>query len=137
VAWLLMGFSLCAQVKPSPTITQLKQDAAKAQADGNTETALRLYRQILAKTSEWADGWWEYGNLLYDSRRFAEAAQAFGRLSRLAPENPLGFALLGLSEYEEGDWNNASLHLNKALSARNGMPAPRSATPARPNGKNW
>jgi len=130
VAWLLMGFSLCAQVKPSPTITQLKQDAAKAQADGNTETALRLYRQILAKTPEWADGWWEYGNLLYDSRRFAEAAQAFGRLSRLAPENPLGFALLGLSEYEEGDWNNASLHLNKALSARNGMPAPISQSAA-------
>jgi tetratricopeptide (TPR) repeat protein len=129
-AWLLMGILVCAQVVPSTSVSQLKQEAAKAEADGNTERAIRLYAQVLAKTPEWTDGLWEYGKLLYDSRRFTDAAQAFGRLTRLAPDNPLGFALLGFCEYEEGDWNNAGLHLNKALAGRNGLPVPISQSAA-------
>jgi|CZLA01.1.fsa_nt_gi tetratricopeptide (TPR) repeat protein len=128
--WLLTGLSLCAQVVPSASVSQLKQKAAKAESDGNTERAIRLYAEVLGKTPEWTEGLWEYGKLLYDSRRFADAAQAFGRLTRLAPDNPLGFALLGLCEYEEGDWNNASLHLNKALAGRKGLPAPISQSAA-------
>ena len=128
-AWLLISVSLGAQVKPSPDVPRLRQEAAMAEAGGDAEKAIRLYAQTLAKTPEWTEGWWAYGNLLYGAHRFADAAQAFGRLTRLAPENPLGFALLGLCEYEQDDWNNAALHLNKSLAGRKAMP-PAIAQPA-------
>jgi tetratricopeptide (TPR) repeat protein len=123
IAVLGVGVSVGAQVRRSPSVAQLKKEAAKAESQGNEERAIQLYSQLVAQTPEWIDGWWSYGQLLYHSHRFADAAQAFGRLTRLAPDNPLGFALLGLCEYEEGDWNSASLHLNKALAGHKGMPA--------------
>jgi len=122
VTYLLASLPLCAQTRPSPAASQ-RQAATQAAAEGHTDRALRLYAECLAKTPDWTEGWWEYGKLLYGSHQFPEAARAFGRLTRLAPGNPLGFALLGLCEYEEGDWNNASLHLNKSLAMHVGMPA--------------
>jgi tetratricopeptide (TPR) repeat protein len=101
--------------------SQAGNEAEKAEAQGDTNRALDLYAKALASRPEWTEGWWKYGDLLYQDHRFQEAAQAFGRLTRLAPNNPLGFALLGLCEYELADWNNATLHLNKALN-RGGLP---------------
>jgi len=123
IAVVAVGISLAAQARTPSSVAQLKHEATKAEADGDKVRAIRLYSQVLAKSAEWTDGWWSYGQLLYGSHRFADAAQAFGRLTRLAPDNPLGFALLGLCEYEQEDWNNASLHLNKALASHKGMPA--------------
>jgi len=105
-----------------PDTSRVEQQAKRAEAAGNTSAALSLYAQALKKLPAWTDGWWQYGGLLYESHRFTEAAQAFGRLTRLAPDNPLGFALLGLCEYEKGEWSNARLHLAKALASRPRMP---------------
>jgi tetratricopeptide (TPR) repeat protein len=100
----------------------LEREAEKADAAGDTDRALSLYATALAKAPEWTEGWWKYGSLLYEVQRFSDAAQVFGRLVRLAPENPLGFALLGLCEYEEHNWENATLHLQRALAASSGLP---------------
>jgi len=106
------GIVCCGQAADLP---RTQAEAAKAEAAGQTTQALDLYAKQLAKTPEWTAGWWKYGGLLYQERRFHEAALAFGQLTRLAPDNDLGYALLGLCEYEEADWSNAVLHLNKAL----------------------
>jgi tetratricopeptide (TPR) repeat protein len=102
-------------------LSRTQAEAAKAEAAGHTSQALDLYAKQLASTPEWTEGWWKYGGLLYQERRFHEAALAFGRLTRLAPANDLGYALLGLCEYEEADWSNAVLHLDKAVN-RGGLP---------------
>lgn len=115
---LLVDSALFAQ---SSDRLQLGNEAEKAEAQGDTNRALDLYSRTLLSNPDWTDGWWKYGSLLYETRHFEEAEQAFGRLTRLAPTNPLGFALLGLCEYELADWNNAALHLNKALH-RGGLP---------------
>jgi tetratricopeptide (TPR) repeat protein len=104
--------SVFAQTHSEPAFAQ---DAAKAEADGDTKKAIDLYEKALAQSPAWTEGWWRYGGLLYQARQFSAAEKAFGRLTVLAPENSLGFALLGLCEFEESDWNNAALHLNKAL----------------------
>ena len=103
---------LSVQTHAEPAIAR---DARKAEADGNTKNAIDLYKKALGQAPTWNQGWWRYGSLLYEDRQFRLAEGAFGRLTALAPENSLGFALLGLCEFEEADWNNASLHLNKAL----------------------
>lgn len=121
---LLLSLFLNAQPPPRSEVSQLKREAEKADAAGNTDRALTLYADALARAPEWTEGWWKYGGLLYEGRRFSDSAQAFGRLVRLAPENPRGFALLGLCEYEEQDWENATVHLQRALAARGRPPEP-------------
>jgi len=95
--------------------SRLQRQAEGAESAGHVKQAMDLYAKALATTPQWTEGWWRYGRLLYQEHRFPEAGQVFGRLIRLAPSNPLGFALLGLCEYESADWDNALLHLNKAL----------------------
>jgi tetratricopeptide (TPR) repeat protein len=112
------GTSFSAQ---SNAAKMLAGKAEAAQAKGDTHRALDLYSHALQQMPFWSEGWWRYGGLLYEGHRFKEAGQAFSRLTLLAPKNPLGFALLGLCEYEESDWNNAALHLNKALN-QGGLP---------------
>jgi tetratricopeptide (TPR) repeat protein len=99
----------------------LAGEAERAQSADETDRALDLYAKALAQTPSWSEGWWRYGGLLYEDRQFKAAEAAFGHLTQLAPDNPLGYALLGLCEYELGDWNNAALHLNKALN-HGGLP---------------
>jgi len=111
-------FSAAAQ---SPSATRLKAEAAQAQNEGKDSVATSLYTQALAQDPTWLEGWWRYGGLLYQAHEFQQAATAFGHLTQLAPQNSLGFAMLGVSEFELQDWSNASLHLNKAL-ARGGLP---------------
>lgn len=101
--------------------SRAKEEAAQAEAAGNDGLAETLYARALAQDSTWTDGWWKYGGLLYQARKFQAADDAFTHLTRLAPSNPLGVAMLGMCEYELGDWNNASLHLNKAF-AHGGLP---------------
>lgn len=118
VSVLLVGGVLLGQSRDR---LQLSNEAEKAEAQGDRNRAIDLYSRALVSNPQWTEGWWKYGGLLYQTGRFHEASQAFGRLTRLAPNNPLGFALLGLCDYELEDWNNAALHLNKALN-RGGLP---------------
>ena len=99
----------------APAADSVAGQAIQAQNAGNASAALRLYREALGQSPGWTDGWWRYGGMLYESKQYAVAGQAFARLTELAPENSLGFALLGLCEFEQSDWDNARLHLNKAL----------------------
>jgi tetratricopeptide (TPR) repeat protein len=115
---LLVGRNLMGQ---SAASANLKSGAVRAQAAGKDDLAAGLYAQALAQDPAWTEGWWKYGGLLYESRQFQQAGVAFGHLTQLAPQNSLGFAMLGMCEYELGDWSNASLHLNKAL-VHGGLP---------------
>lgn len=115
----LYGNGQAAEPHPKQTIAELAQ---KALDEGKTDLALTLYAKAVKQTPGWTEGWWRYGGLLYETRQYPAAKQAFARLTTLAPNNSLGFALLGLCEYEEQDWNNATLHLNKSLN-RGSLPA--------------
>jgi tetratricopeptide (TPR) repeat protein len=106
----------------APAAGSPADEAIQAQNAGHTNDALRLYSEALRQLPAWTDGWWRYGGLLYESKQYAAAERAFARLTQLAPDNSLGFALLGLCEFEQSDWNNARLHLNKALNHGN-LPA--------------
>jgi tetratricopeptide (TPR) repeat protein len=115
---LLLHRGIVAQVA---TAAKLKADAIQSQADGDEDLAAKLYVQALAQDPAWTEGWWKYGGMLYEAQKFQQASEAFGHLIQLAPQNSLGFAMLGMSEYGLGDWSNASFHLNKSL-VHGGLP---------------
>lgn len=118
VCVLLIHGVLAAQTASTPPV---RAEAARAEAAGKRDLAITLYAEALAVDPGWSEGWWRYGGLLYGAQQFQEADAAYTHLTQLAPGNPLGLTMLGMCEYELQDWNNASLHLNKAL-AHGGLP---------------
>ncbi len=104
-----------------PSLEQLAEAARKAQQDGLFPEAEKLYREGVALKSDWIEGWGNLGIILFDSDRPAEAAEAFRHLTRLQSENPDGWALLGLSDYQARQYDEALSCLARALSI--GMPS--------------
>jgi len=121
---LLAAIPLFGQTPVTSEALHLQQTAEQARAGGGGD-AVPLYLRALAGSPHWEQGWWELGSLLYEADRYQDAARAFGRLTRLAPNRPLGWAMLGLCEFELHQWDSAHLHLQQALAPANrqGMPA--------------
>lgn len=97
----------------------LAEAARKAREDGNLEGAISLYRQAVHVRSEWAEGWWYLGTLLYDVDRFAEAVPALRKVTELAPELGAAWSFLGLSEFETKDYFEALGSLEKGVGLAN------------------
>lgn len=87
--------------------------AAAAREAGRSSEAIELYQRGVALRSDWVEGWWYLGTLLYDADRFREAVPALQKVSELAPQVPDVFNFLGLCEYETGDYDTALQHLQK------------------------
>lgn len=117
---LALLFLFLAAPQPSRLPGISARAAAARDADRNAE-AIRLYRQGVALSPAWTDGWWNLGTLLYDGNEFAQSRDAFTRFVKLDPSSAAGMAFLGLSEFETAEYGNALNHLNQAL--RLGLPA--------------
>lgn len=88
--------------------------AARAREAGELGEAARRYREAVALRSEWMEGWWYLGTLLYDLDRFGEALEALRVLASFQRENAVVWALIGLCEYRERDYERALVNLQKA-----------------------
>src|SRR6266404_1746306 len=93
----------------------LTEAASKARENGNREGAISLYQQAVQIRSEWTEGWWYLGTLLYDADRFAEAVPALRKVTELAPELGAAWSFLGLSEFETKDYFEALGSLEKGI----------------------
>jgi len=89
--------------------------AAAARDRGDTDEAIRWYRQGTAVRPAWDEGWWYIGALSYERRRPAEATEAFRRFVTLKPDSGAGWAMRGLAEFDAGDYEAARQHLTKSL----------------------
>lgn len=93
---------------------QLQQQALDEGEAGKTSDALRDYRRVLAVRPEWKEGRWNLGMLEYGSNQFADAKSTFEKVVEFAPSMGMAWSLLGLSEFETADYDNALIHLQKA-----------------------
>lgn len=114
----LLPFSpslLISQTKPGTAdFAALAKQAEAARAAHRTGDAVALYAKALALNPKWAEGWFSLGTLEYDRNNYAAAARAFRRVLPLAPKEGSAHALLGLCEYELGDYDNALKHIEEA-----------------------
>ena len=94
-----------------PAFDETARQAAEARDSGKLEEAIGLYRKAVARKADWAEGWWYLGTLLYDLDRYAEGADALKKLVKLEPEGGAGLALLGLCQFQVGEYQEALLHL--------------------------
>ncbi len=116
------GSKLCAaQTTPAPqTFESLQQSASKAQQAGNNEQALADYQQALAIQPNWREGLWAVATLSYTLNHYPDAIAALNKLTQLAPGSGAALSLLGLSEFENGDYPSARAHLEQAQSLHYG-----------------
>ena len=86
---------------------------AQAALDSHPEDAIQLYKQALAIRPDWPEGWLYMGGALYQRGSYAEATDALRKGIGLAPFFANGWALLGLSESQLDDPEQALADIRK------------------------
>jgi len=94
-----------------PAFEDLTARAAAAREANKIDEAIQYYQQAVNIRPVWSEGWWYIGTLYYDGDRYADAIPAFRKLVVLEPKSGPVWALLGLSEFEMGDYENSFSHL--------------------------
>ena len=99
---------------PSIDLESLRKQALEEAEAGKTDDAIRDYRRALELQPKWMEGLWNLGMLQYGSDQFADAKSTFQKIVDIAPGMGNAWSLLGLSEYETGNYDTALAHLEKA-----------------------
>lgn len=99
----------------TPNANSFDELARRAQAnlDTHPDEAIQLYKQALAIRPEWPEGWLYMGGALYERGRYAEATDALHKGLALAPIFANGWALLGLTESQLDDPDQALADIRK------------------------
>lgn len=102
-----------ASVQPNPEFDQAVKLGDEARLAGRLDEALELYVKALRIRSNWADGWWNVGAILYEKDRYAEAREAFRNLVTLDPKRGIGWGMLGLCEFQTREYDRAIVSLQR------------------------
>ncbi len=97
----------------SASFDELSRRAAASEAAGNSGEAIRIYRQALQLHPEWNAGQWNLAMLFYTTGHYPEAIAALKTCLARQPNNGTAWAVMGLSEFEIKDYNNALIHLQR------------------------
>ena len=112
--------SLAAQ--NTETFGDVSGRAAAAREADDVPRAIQLYRQSVGLNPKWEEGWWYLGSMLYDSDRYAEGREALAHVVELDAKAGAAWALMGLCEFETGDYGQSLVHIERGLAS--GSPAP-------------
>jgi tetratricopeptide (TPR) repeat protein len=99
--------------KPAPaapaaaSFEALARRAATARAGKRLDQAIDLYRQALKARSDWAEGRFVLGTMLYDLDRYPEAREEFRRAALLEPKDGLVLAFKGFCEFQLKNYERA------------------------------
>ena len=97
----------------SESFEELSRRAAESQAAGQTDLAIQNYQRALQVRPEWDDGRWNLAMLYYSAAKFPEAISALKGWVERKPNFGTAWAVMGLSEFEIKDYNNALIHLQR------------------------
>jgi tetratricopeptide (TPR) repeat protein len=104
------------QSATNTTTEQLKTAVASEIQNGQNDKAIADIQRVLLLEPDWKQGWWTLATLQYETNQYAQASQAFAKVTTYAPEAGPVWAMLGLSEFELKQYPEALSHLEKAQS---------------------
>ncbi len=110
---LLVWASVCAGQQES--FDELAARARHALEGERVDEAIQLYGRATKIRPDWSEGWWRLATLLYDTRRFTEARDAFTRFTERENKAGPGYAMIGLCEYRLKRYREALTALDKGL----------------------
>ena len=90
---------------------KIAAEATAAREANRVDDAIRLYQQALRANPAWEEGWWFVGMLQYDKDRYAECRDAFRRFTTLNKKSGPSFVMLGLCEFQLGQYADALKHI--------------------------
>ncbi len=106
---------------PRKSESDFERLTGAAISERRTKDALQLLQEGVELYPKWREGWWRLGLLWYQTENYPAARKALDRLVELEPKRGAGLALLGLCEFEMGDYGLSFEHLQRGLSL--GLPA--------------
>ena len=104
---------LCCALADDGSLLQLQERVDAAIANNKPAEAIVILNEGLKQNPEWREGWWRLGNVLYQANKYAQARPAFERLTSLDSKVGTPWILLGLCEFEAGDYGLALQHLER------------------------
>lgn len=99
------------------TFEELASRAAAARDANNLTEAIQLYREALKLNSRWQEGWWFLGTIAYDTNDYRSCRDALRQLIALKPDATPAFAILGLCEFQTGDFVASLAHVQRGLAS--------------------
>jgi tetratricopeptide (TPR) repeat protein len=117
LSWIAATGCVCAA-----TFDDLAAAAATARRNNQIPEAAELYRQAVAANADWTEGWWFLGTLSYALYRYPDCESAFTQFVKHDENRALGWALLGLCEFETGNYDHALAHIERGLAPGSQLP---------------
>lgn len=93
---------------------QLVKQGDEARLAERLDEAVSLYGRALKIKPEWPDGWWYIGAILYEKDQYTQAREVFQNVVALDPARGPGWAMLGLCQFQTGDYQKALTSLQRA-----------------------
>ncbi|MGO9275371.1 MAG: tetratricopeptide repeat protein [Terriglobia bacterium] len=105
---------------PASSFEQLSRAAEHERNQNHDDDAIALYQRALKLQPEWDEGLWNLSSLLYEKERYAEARDWLRRFVADQPKAGMGWALLGLSEFQTREYVRALDHLRQGMTLGTG-----------------
>jgi tetratricopeptide (TPR) repeat protein len=90
--------------------------ADEARNAGRLDQAIELYTNAVRIRPKWPDGWWYLGAIFYEKDLYAQARDAFVNLVELEPNRGPVWGMLGLCEFQTGNYERAVTALQRSRS---------------------
>ena len=114
-SWPLLAGVQAQKAPPPNRYEQLSRAAQQARASNQDDQAIQLYEQALKLKPDWDEGLWNLSSLLYEQERYSQARDRLRQFVADQPKAGMGWALLGLSEFQTRDYARAIDHLRQAM----------------------
>ena len=96
-----------APARAASSFDQVVKKAAEARSASRFDEAIDGYRQALKLRSDWIEGRFILGTLLYDQDQYEAARDEFRRVSQADPKNGLVLGMKGLCEFQLKNYERA------------------------------
>jgi len=93
---------------------QVVKQADEARLAERFEEAVSLYGKALNIKPKWPEGWWYVGAIFYQKDLYPQARDAFQNLVALESERGPAWAMLGLCQYQTGEYERGAVSLQRA-----------------------
>lgn len=106
-----------------PKFDRIVREAAAARDARRIEESIALYQEAVRLRPKWIEGYWHLGTAFYELDRYAEAKDAFARVTRMDPKHASAHGFKGLCEFQLQNYETALSDLLR--SADLGVAAPK------------
>jgi tetratricopeptide (TPR) repeat protein len=107
------GISDPGQTRSTESFDESVRRAAMARDAGKLDEAISYYHRALELRADWPEGWFELASLYYISGSCTESIPAAKNSIAIDPKRPKPWIFLAFCEYDQKDYGNSYLHLER------------------------